>query len=207
MNDKSVKIDQLVDFEVYELALIDFLNDRYSQDYVIEQLRLNINGDNRIKKGLRLVDKIITRSPLNELLQSRKQEVLTAMTSLPDKQIIVTSLLNASFPFAFNLQRIFGKFFNVQDVINIKVIQKEISKVYGGNRVAVNGIYCVGPVYEKADFYDKEGVGLYKVSAKKVLNHDVSLDIMKATYGLMNKIDDPSDNDLLDPYFFCVQYY
>ena len=175
MNNKSVDIDQLVDFDVFEIALIDYLNDNYSEDYIIEQLQLNINGENRIKKGLRIVNKVIIQSPLNNFLMDNKTEILQALKNKNDKQIIVVSLLNTAFSFAFYLQRIFGKFFNVQDVVNIKVIQKEISKVYGGNRVAVNGIYCVGPIFEKAEIYSKKGIGLYRFPGKKVLVSKIAM--------------------------------
>ena len=42
MINKSVKIDQLVDLEVFELALTDYLNGCYSEEYITEQLRINI---------------------------------------------------------------------------------------------------------------------------------------------------------------------
>ena len=204
MKDKSVKIDQLVDFEVFELALIDYLNECYSEEYVIEQLRLNINGENRIKKGLRIVNRVITKNPLNDLLINHSKEILTAMKNKADKQIIIISLLNAAYPFAFYLQRIFGKFFSVQDIINIDVIQKEVSKVYGGNRVATNGIYCVGPIFEKAELYGKEGKGLYSFPGKKVLNSTISKTLFRESFKINNNSQDIQDYELMDPYFYPV---
>lgn len=204
MNKKAVDIDQLVDFEVFELALIDYLNNNYSEDYIIEQLSLNINGENRIKKGLRIVNRVILNSPLKELLIKNKAEILRAIKSKSDKQIIIVSLLNSAFSFAFYLQRIFGKFFNVQDVVNIKVIQKEVSKVYGGNRVAVNGIYCVGPVFEKAELYSKEGLGLYRFPGKKVLVSNIAKAMLIESYKLNNESKEIQDYQLMDPYFYFV---
>lgn len=201
MNNKSVDIDQLVDFDVFEIALIDYLNDNYSEDYIIEQLRLNINGENRVKKGLRIVNKVIIKSHLNNFLMDNKVEILQALKNKNDKQIILVSLLNTAFSFAFYLQRIFGKFFNVQDVVSIRVIQKEISKVYGGNRVAVNGVYCVGPIFEKAGIYSKEGMGLYRFPGKKVLVSKIAKTLLKESFKHNNQINEIQDYELLDPYF------
>jgi len=201
MKNKSVDIDQLVDFDVFELALIDYLNDNFSEDYVKEQLRLNINGENRIKKGLRIVNKVITKNPLNQILIDNKPEILAAMKNKSDKQIIVVALLNAAFSFAFYLQRTFGKFFKVQDVVNIKVIQKEISKIYGGNRVAVNGIYCVGPIFEKAEIYSKDGLGLYRFPGKKMVVSNIAKTLLIESFKLNNESKEIRDSELMDPYF------
>ncbi len=205
MSNKAVDIDQLVDFEVFELALIDFLNNNYSEEYIIEQLRLNINGENRIKKGLRIVNRVIIKSPLHDLLVEKKPEILSAMKNKNDKQVIVVSLLNAAFSFAYYLQRIFGKFFNVQDLVNIKVIQKEVSKVYGGNRVAANGVYCVGPVFEKAELYSKDGLGLYRFSGKKMLLTSIAKTVLIESYKLNNEIQDFQDYELMDRYFNFIE--
>ena len=205
MKNKSVDIDQLVDFDVFELALIDYLNDNFSEDYVKEQLRLNINGENRIKKGLRIVNKVITKNPLNQILIDNKPEILAAMKNKSDKQIIVVALLNAAFSFAFYLQRTFGKFFKVQDVVNIKVIQKEISKIYGGNRVAVNGIYCVGPIFEKAEIYSKDGLGLYRFPGKKMVVSNIAKTLLIESFKLNNESKEIRDSELMDPYFEFIQ--
>lgn len=204
MINKSVKIDQLVDLEVFELALTDYLNGCYSEEYITEQLRINISGENRIKKGLRIVNKVIRDSPLDRLLINNKEEILNAMNN-NDKRIIIVSLLNSSYSFAFYLLRIFGKFFNVQDIVSIKVIQKEISKVYGGNRVAVNGIYCVGPIFEKAGIYIKAGMGLYQFNDTIPISSTIAKDLFIESFRINMDITDVDDLNRLDPYFTFIQ--
>jgi hypothetical protein len=204
MINKSVKIDQLVDLEVFELALTDYLNGCYSEEYITEQLRINISGENRIKKGLRIVNKVIRDSPIDRLLINNKEEILNAMNN-NDKRIIIVSLLNSSYSFAFYLLRIFGKFFNVQDIVNIKVIQKEISKVYGGNRVAINGIYCVGPIFEKAGIYIKAGMGLYQFNDTIPISSTIAKDLFIESFRINMDITDVDDLNRLDPYFTFIQ--
>jgi len=204
MINKSVKIDQLVDLEVFELALTDYLNGGYSEEYITEQLRINISGENRIKKGLRIVNKVIRDNPLDRLLIDNKEEILNAMNN-NDKRIIIVSLLNSSYSFSFYLLRIFGKFFNVQDIVNIKVIQKEISKVYGGNRVAINGIYCVGPIFEKAGIYIKAGMGLYQFNGAIPISSNIAKDLFIESFRINMNITDVNDINRLDPYFTFIQ--
>jgi len=196
MINKSVKIDQLVDLEVFELALTDYLNGGYSEEYITEQLRINISGENR--------NKVIRDNPLDRLLIDNKEEILNAMNN-NDKRIIIVSLLNSSYSFSFYLLRIFGKFFNVQDIVNIKVIQKEISKVYGGNRVAINGIYCVGPIFEKAGIYIKAGMGLYQFNGAIPISSNIAKDLFIESFRINMNITDVNDINRLDPYFTFIQ--
>ena len=50
MNNKSIDINQRIPLETLHAALEAYLNDNYSNDYIMEQLRLEYNGENRLKK-------------------------------------------------------------------------------------------------------------------------------------------------------------
>ena len=205
MINKSVDIDQLVDYEVLEIAILDYLKGSYSEEYILEQLRINISGENRIKKGLRIVKKVVLNNQLSSLICENKTEVIRALNNKDDKSIIIISLLNSAFPFAYDLLSIFGKFFKVQDLINIKVIQKEVSKVYGGNRVAVNGIYCVGPIFEKAGIYSRPKQGLYQIEDKLRPIHSVTKKIFIESFNINQSIT-PTIIDELNPYFQFITF-
>tara|TARA_B100000242_G_C43044840_1_gene487619 strand:+ start:1216 stop:1842 length:627 start_codon:yes stop_codon:yes gene_type:complete len=205
MINKSVDIDQLVDYEVLEMAILEYLKGSYSEEYILEQLRINISGENRIKKGLRIVKKVVLNNQLSSLICENKSEVIRALNNKDDKSIIIISLLNSAFPFAYDLLSIFGKFFKVQDLINIKVIQKEVSKVYGGNRVAVNGIYCVGPIFEKAGIYSRPKQGLYQIEDKLRPIHSVTKKIFIESFNINQSIT-PTIIDELNPYFQFITF-
>ena len=205
MINKSVDIDQLVDYEVLEIAILDYLKGSYSEEYILEQLRINISGENRIKKGLRIVKKVVLNNQLSSLICENKSEVIRALNNKDDKSIIIISLLNSAFPFAYDLLSIFGKFFKVQDLINIKVIQKEVSKVYGGNRVAVNGIYCVGPIFEKAGIYSRPKQGLYQIEDKLRPIHSVTKKFFIESFNINQSIT-PTIIDELNPYFQFITF-
>ena len=92
MINKSVDIDQLVDYDVLEIAILDYLKGSYSEEYILEQLRINISGDNRLKKGLRIVKKVVTNNPIGSLIIENKTEVEIAAVeriSQPEKIVIL----------------------------------------------------------------------------------------------------------------------
>ena len=66
MSKLSIDINQRIPLDVLEVALNTFLSGNYSNEYVIEQLRLEFDGENRLKKALRIVNKIIIKSPLKD---------------------------------------------------------------------------------------------------------------------------------------------
>ena len=62
MTNKSIDINQRIPLDTLYAVLESYLNDSYSNEYVLEQLRLEYNGENRLKKSLRIVNKIIIKT-------------------------------------------------------------------------------------------------------------------------------------------------
>ena len=61
MNNKSVDINQRIPLETLHAGLKAFLNNNYSNEYILEQLRIEFNGENR-PKALRIVNRIIQKT-------------------------------------------------------------------------------------------------------------------------------------------------
>ncbi len=118
MREKSIDINQRIPLETLSVGLMSFLEGEYSEDYIIQQLRLEFNGENRIKKSLRIVGKIIVRSPLSGFLLDHKEEVKIALRKKSDRNLVLIALLNCAFPFSFDAFQLLGKFLSVQDVVN-----------------------------------------------------------------------------------------
>ena len=59
MKNSSIDINQRIPLFILEVGLQSFLEGTYSNEYIQEQLALEYSGENRIKKGLRIVNKII----------------------------------------------------------------------------------------------------------------------------------------------------
>ena len=204
MDNKSIDINQRIPLDTLYAALESFLNGSYSNEYILEQLRLEFNGENRLKKALRIVNRIIQKNPLNDFLLLNADEIKNAIKKKADRDIILISLLNAAFPFSFDVLKIFGKYFAVQDIINTETIKKPISNIYGGNRAMENGLYSVVPMYIEAGFFTRSKAGVYeKLHSIKALNA-ITKEIYLSSFRINNNTDSLKEYQKLDPYFLFI---
>ena len=167
MDSLVIDINQRIPLAVLETALVAHLTDTYSSQYVAEQLQLEFTGENRIKKGVRIVNKIIPRNPIIQLLEGNNRSVLNSLKSKTDRNLILISLLNSTYTFSFDVLRIFGKYFQAQSVVNSELIRKSISAKYGSNRATHNGLYCVIPMFLEADLFYRTKPKIYEFSEPK----------------------------------------
>src|SRR5690554_4024450 len=201
MNKKSIDINQRIPLNTLHMALESYLNSNYSNEYVLEQLRLEFDGENRLKKALRIVNRIIIKNPLNELIIDNKQELKSAIKRKSDRNIILIALLNSAFPFSFDVLQTFGKFFAVQDLINTETIKKSISGFYGGNRATENGIYSVVPMFLEAGFFKRPKAGIYQWDKRLIPSTAIAEKIYLESFKLNNSISEIQVYQLMDPYF------
>lgn len=202
MNNKSIDINQRIPLDTLYAGLEAYINGHYSNEYVLEQLRLEFEGENRLKKALRIVNKIIKNSPLKSFIELNKAEINSAIKRKVDRDVILISLLNAAFPFSFDVLRTFGKYFAVQEIINAETIKKAISNIYGGNRATENGIYSVVPMFLEAGFFYRPKQGVYECKNKLNVSYNVTNEIYVESFKLNNELDEIQDYELMDPYFY-----
>jgi hypothetical protein len=205
MTNKSIDINQRIPLDTLHAALESYLKNNYSTDYIVEQLKLDFEGDNRIKKAIRIINKIILKSPLLDIITNNKEEILSAIKRKTDRDIICIALLNAAFPFSFDVLKTFGKYFSVQDIINTETVKKPISNIYGGNRATENGMYSVIPMFIEANFFERPKSGLYQFNVKLKTSFKISKLLYLESYKINNKIDEVQDYQLLDPYFLFIE--
>lgn len=201
----NISINQRIPLAILEVALISYLNNDYSNEYITEQLKLDFGGENRLKKALAIVNKIILKSPLDGFIIANKDLLLPALKNTTDRNIILIALLNAAYPFSFDVLRTFGKYFSVQDTINTASIIKAISNIYGGNRATENGIYSVVPMFVEANFFQRERIGVYSFSEKQRPLTEVSLKVFQESL----KLYVPHFNDSVhfgEPYLYFIKY-
>lgn len=197
---KSVDINQRIPLYILESLLYAFITDTYSDDYVLQQLRLEFNGENRLKKSLRIINKIIRSNPLSDFILENKQSLVPALKSENDRNIILISLLTSAFSFPHDLLSIMGKYFAVQDDINRELITKAISSIYGGNRATPNAIDSVVPMFLEAKLFNRPKPGIYHFEGPLHLKFSISGDF----YIKSNEINGfRIDNN--SPYFLFVK--
>lgn len=205
MSNKSIDINQRIPLDTLFVALESYLDDNYSDDYILEQLRLEFKGENRLKKALRIVNKIVLTSPLKNLIDENKDKLKLAIKKKTDRNIILMALLNTAFPFSFDVLSVFGKYFIVQDIISSEVIKKTISNVYGGNRATENGIYSVVPMFLEANLFSRPKQGIYEMGEKMVISNLITKELYVASYKLNKGIEEIQEYELLDPYFNFIE--
>ncbi len=204
MENKSIDINQRIPLDTLHVALDSYLSSNYNNAYIIEQLKLEFEGENRLKKALRIVNKIIVKSPLSDFIQEHNKEINNAIKKRDDRNIILIALLNSAFPFSFDVLKVIGKYFSVQDVINSETIKKPISNKYGGNRATENAIYSVVPMFLEAGLFSRPKQGVYEMNAKLKVSSLIAKKIFIESYKINMKIDLIQDYQLNDPYFLFV---
>ncbi len=205
MKNKTIDINQRIPLYVLAAALESFLNGTYSNDYVLEQLRLEYDGENRLKKALRIVNRIIPKNPMIDIVLEHKESLNSILKRKTDRDLILIALLNAAFPFSFDVLKAFGKFFAVQDIINADTVKKSISNIYGGNRATENGIYSVVPMFLEAGFFDRPKSGIYQFNAAMNTSSPIAKKIYELSYKINIGSDELLDYQMMDPYFMFVE--
>jgi hypothetical protein len=205
MNNKSIDINQRIPLDTLYAALDAYLNGNYSNEYIIEQLRLEYKGENRLKKALRIVNKIIPKSPILKLIEENKTAIKLAIKKKQDRDVILIALLNAAFPFSYDVLKIFGKYFAVQEIINADTVKKTIANTYGGNRATENGIYSVVPMFLEAEFFKRPKQGIYQWQNKISPNSEITEKFFLESFKINNGLSEIHDYQQMDPYFQFVK--
>lgn len=167
MRKKVIGINQRIPLQILEMALRSYLNGDYSEDYILEQLRLDFDGENRIKKALVIVNKIVRNNPIITEIENKKESVLVALKRENDKNLILTSLSCTAFPYFYEVLKEFARYLKVQDVVNTDLIRKTIASRYGSNRSMENGLYCVIPMLVEAKIIKRPKSGIYERASIK----------------------------------------
>ena len=206
MNSKSIDINQRIPLDALHIALTCYLTDSYDENYILEQLKLEFKGENRIKKSLRIINKIVRKNPLNNFILENRDELLLAMRRKEDRNSILITLLNTSFPFSFEVFCFFGKYLSVQEIINTATISKSISNLYGGNRATEIGLYSVIPMFIEAGILNRPKTGLYELNKNFYVNSKIASAIFLESFKLNQNIDSIQDYQLQNPYFKLLNF-
>ncbi len=201
MNHKSIDINQRIPLDTLYAALESYLNGNYSEDYILEQLTLEFKGENRLKKSLRIVNKVIQRNPLRAFLEENKDNIKQAIKKKHDRSIILIALLNSSFSFSFDTLQFLGKYLTVQELVNRETIKKSLANVYGGNRATENAIDSVIPMFIEAGLIKRPTKGVYQRNSDFHISSTVSKQIFIESFKMNNTLDVIHEYQLRDPYF------
>ena len=198
--EKNTSINQRIPITTIEQALRAVLNGTYSYEYALELAKMEFQGLNRQKKAATFIGKLSVRNPLLPFLLEHQAETMQALAYSSDRALIMTSLINAAFPFGYDVTWLLGKYFHVQEAVSYSLIESKLAEEYGANRRLSIGLYALLPMYIEAGLLTRPCDGYY---AKAILEPQTSLAAEYYTQSfflnnpLKNPIDDWSDN----PYF------
>lgn len=201
MTQKIIDINQRIPLDTLHVGLEGFLRGNYDEDYVLEQLRLEFSGENRLKKSVRIVNKIIPENPLSDVVLSNKTEIKNALKLKSERNVILISLLNSAFVFSFDTLQLLGKFFSVQELVNRQVIKKSLASIYGGNRATDNAIDSVIPMFIEAGLIARQSLGVYQRNTDLKITSSITADLYIQSYEVHNHYERLVEYQLRDPYF------
>lgn len=164
MRNKAIGINQRIPLQILEMALRSHLNGEYDEEYILEQLKLDFDGENRIRKALDIVNKVVRNNPIISEVKIEKDRVLLALRRKNDRNLILTSLSCTAFPFFYEVLKEFARFLKVQEIVNTDLIKKTMASRYGSNRSMENGLYCVIPMLLEANIIERPKQGIYSKS-------------------------------------------
>lgn len=205
MNTKHIIINQRIPLDVLSTALISLLDGNYNEEYLVQQLRLEFKGENRLKKSVGLINKIILRSPQIQFITDHKEELSQALKKKHDRNIILIALLNSSFSFAFDTLQFLGKYLTVQDVVSRETIKKSLGGIYGGNRSTENAIDSVIPMFVEAGIIKRPANGLYQHNPDIFTNYHITKELYIESYKIWLNYDVIQEYHLRDPYFSFIK--
>ena len=160
----TIGINQRIPIEAIELAIKAVLNNSYDNDYAAELARMEYSGENRIKKAVNIINRLTKNNALMPFLQENKNKVMTALKFPDDRGMICIALVNAAYPFCYDVTALLGKYFHAQKVIGTPLITSKLSAKYGTNRSLSNGLYCILPMLIEACFISRSRPGFYQMS-------------------------------------------
>ena len=118
----KIGINQRIPIEAIELAVKAVLEDRYDNEYAAELARMEYSGENRIKKAVNIINRLTKNNILMPFLKENERKVKMALKNPNDRGMICIALVNAAYPFCYDVTALLGKYFHAQKEIGSPLI-------------------------------------------------------------------------------------
>lgn len=201
--EKSLGLHQRIPMDILLEAFRAELNDEQDLERLSQLINTEYAGENRQKKGFRQVKTTLADNPIVTLCKDRRDEVLAALKSEPDRNLILSALIVARYPFCYDLFCLLAKQFRLQDYINTDLILRMLGTKYGANKSVYNvQINTVAQMLE-AKLLNRVKVGVYEFADAQKPVHKVTLDAWKESYFVNEPLANREDEEsvLFEPYF------
>lgn len=205
--EKSLGLHQRIPMDILLEAFRAELNDEQDLERLSQLINTEYAGENRQKKGFRQVKTTLSDNPIVAMCRERKNEVIAALKSEPDRNLILSALVVARYPFCYDLFCLLAKQFRLQDYINTDLILRMLGAKYGANKSVYNvQINAVAQMLE-AKLINRVKVGVYEFATPQKPVHKVTIDVWKESYFVNEPLVSRDDEEsvLYEPYFKYIQ--
>lgn len=206
MAEIKLGINQRMPLDILHIALEQELQCIDDASRIEELLRSEYQGENRIKKAFNQIKSTIKNNPIKDYLVEHKDEVLNALKSKTDRNLILTAITAARYSFCYDVMVAFGKQFRLQDTVNSDVLCRLIAVKYGANKSVNNTLYYIIPQLAEAQMFSRPAPGEYTYLDPQQPCHKITWDIWKESYYVNEPLTSRDDDGyLFHPYFRFIK--
>ena len=202
-DNKSLGLHQRIPLDILLQAIQAVLEDKLDEERLVELIATEYAGENRQRKGVHQIRTTIINNPILEYCKEHKVEVLSAIKSESDRNLILSAVIVARYPFCFDLFGILANQFRLQDEINTDLILRLLGAKYGANKSVYNvQINAVAQMLE-AGLIQRKTVGVYTFPGALKANHKITYEIWKESYYINVPLANRDDSECIffEPYF------
>ncbi len=202
-NEKSLGLHQRIPMDILLEAFRAELNDERDMERLSQLINTEYAGENRQKKGLHQVKTTLIGNPLVAFAKEHKDEVLSALKLVPDRNLILSAILVARYPICYDLFCILAKQFRLQDEINTDLILRLLGSKYGANKSVYNvQINAVAQMLE-CGLITRVRTGVYAYAEPQKPVYPITMRIWQEGYFLNEPLVNREDAEglLFEPYF------
>lgn len=206
MAEKTLSLQQRMPLDILQVALEQELQGINDDSRIEELLRTEYQGENRLKKASRQIRTTIKMNPMHDYLIEHSEEVLAALKVKADRNLILSAIVAARYPFCFDVLVAMGKQFRLQDVVSSDVLKRLIGAKYGANKSCENTLYCAVPQMVEAQLFSRPIAGEYAYAEPQAPTHKITWELWKESYYANEPLTSRDDDGyLFHPYFRFIK--
>lgn len=202
-DNKSVAIKQRIPIDALHNAFSLYIRGYYDRQIVKEQLAITYQGQTALKEVESQINSIVTNSPMDSFIKEHTSEILAALNSGSDREVVLVALIAARYPFCYQLLCAFASQFRLQDEVNTALMKRIIGNTYGLNVKIDKAFHSVLSSMVEANMITKIKDGLYGVSPTHKASYDITNEMWRESFYVNNPLWNRENTEdlIFEPYF------
>ena len=204
--EKSLGLHQRIPMDILLEAFRAELNGEQDMERLCQLVNTEYLGENRQKKGFRQVKTTLTDNPLMTFALEHKDEVLAALKSSPDRNLILSALMASRYHVCYDTYCLMAKQFRLQDEINRDLIIRLLGSKYGANKSVQNVQINVVAQMLECKLIQRTKLGVYTPAEHQKPVHPITLQLWMESYFLNEPMANRDDTEIVlyEPYFWFI---